>query len=87
MKLVLTGFVTLLIVILIGCHAKSWQSMTPDEKLYRSKCSACHALPDPGAKTDAQWGPFIEEHGGRLKLSAGETEQIIRYFQDKNNTR
>ena len=72
-------------LILIGCHAKSWQPLTPAEKLYRSKCASCHSLPSPADHSNSEWDGIVKKHAKRLKLNKDQIEQITEYLTTAKN--
>jgi len=78
------SFLIFTAVVFIGCHAKSWQPLNPDEKLFRSKCSSCHSLPNPTEYTDSQWKLIVRKHVNKSKLDDKHTIQITRYLQNNN---
>ncbi len=78
------SFLIFTALVFIGCHAKSWQPLNPDEKLFRSKCSSCHSLPNTTEHTDQQWELIVRKHIERSKLDKKQTTQIIEYLQDNN---
>lgn len=50
------------------------------EKLYKERCSMCHALPKPEEKTEKQWPKIIEEMAANAQLGAKEKEVVLKYL-------
>ncbi|MBI1864554.1 MAG: hypothetical protein HYR98_02270, partial [Nitrospirae bacterium] len=50
------------------------------ERLYKERCSMCHALPKPGEKTEKQWPKIIEQMAANAQLNAREKESVLKYL-------
>lgn len=50
------------------------------EKLYKERCSMCHALPKPGDKTEKQWPKIMEQMAANAQLSGREKESVLTYL-------
>jgi mono/diheme cytochrome c family protein len=51
------------------------------ERLYRSKCSACHRAYPPSSRDRAAWGAILPKMAARAKLSDDERARISAYLQ------
>ena len=51
------------------------------ERLYRSRCSACHRAYPPSSRDRARWAELLAKMAPRAKLSEPEREQISEYLQ------
>ncbi len=51
------------------------------ERLYRSKCSACHRAYPPPSRDRASWAAAIAKMAPRAKLSEAERARILEYLQ------
>jgi mono/diheme cytochrome c family protein len=52
------------------------------ERLYRSKCSACHRAYPPSSRDRAAWGAILPKMASRAKLSDEERARISAYLQE-----
>ncbi|MEK6813987.1 MAG: hypothetical protein AABY65_04575 [Nitrospirota bacterium] len=50
------------------------------EKLYKERCSMCHALPKPGEKTEKEWPKIMEQMAATAQLGAKEKKSILQYL-------
>ncbi|OGW61203.1 MAG: hypothetical protein A2V83_07295 [Nitrospirae bacterium RBG_16_64_22] len=50
------------------------------EKLYKERCSMCHAPPKPEEKTEKQWPKVIEQMAANAQLNAREKESVLKYL-------
>jgi mono/diheme cytochrome c family protein len=50
------------------------------QDLFLSRCSSCHALPQPDGKTPDEWASVLGEMGAKAKLSSGDQELVLRYL-------
>lgn len=51
------------------------------ERLYRSRCAACHRLRDPGEHTRARWAWAVERFGPRAHLAPAEQARVLAWLQ------
>jgi mono/diheme cytochrome c family protein len=51
------------------------------ERLYRSKCSACHRAYAPSSRDAAGWAEVLSKMAPRAKLSDAERARILAYLQ------
>ncbi len=51
------------------------------ERLYRSRCSACHRAYPPASRDRAQWAEVLPKMAPRAKLSDAERGEIAAYLQ------
>ncbi len=51
------------------------------ERLYRSKCSACHRAYPPSSRDRAAWAEVLPKMAPRAKLSDAERARILEYLQ------
>lgn len=51
------------------------------EKLFRSKCAACHRLPDPNRYAAEKWPAIIRSHSDRLKLNDEQITLLLSHLQ------
>ena len=52
------------------------------ERLYRSKCSACHRAYAPSSRDAAVWAEVLSRMAPRAKLSGAERARILAYLQE-----
>lgn len=50
------------------------------EKLYKERCSMCHALPKPGEKTEKEWPKIMDQMAATAQLGAKEKEAVLKYL-------
>ncbi len=50
------------------------------EKLYKERCSICHAPPKPEEKTEKQWPKIMDQMAANAQLSAREKESVLKYL-------
>ncbi|HEX4341361.1 MAG TPA: hypothetical protein VH062_35880 [Polyangiaceae bacterium] len=48
--------------------------------VFASRCSSCHSLPSPAAKTPDEWSGVLDEMANRAKLSTDDRELVNRYL-------
>ncbi len=51
------------------------------ERLYRSKCSACHRAYPPASRDRAAWAEVLSKMAPRAKLSDAERARVLEYLQ------
>ncbi len=51
------------------------------DRLYRSRCSACHRAYPPSSRSAAAWAEILPKMAARAKLSEGERARILAYLQ------
>jgi cytochrome c5 len=61
-----------------------WPDTTLDDleegrRLYVRRCSSCHNLPLPTARTIEEWPPIIEDMGEYAQFDEHQTELVERY--------
>ena len=58
-------------------------------ELYINKCSGCHSLIPVDRFDDARWTAEVDEmlKLKKVRLSAGDREQLLRYLTTANNPR
>ncbi len=77
MKLIL--FILTINTLLPGCSKYiRGTGLSEGEKLYRSRCSACHILIDKDALSRDGWELALRRYGG--KLTEDEKRKIIKYL-------
>jgi mono/diheme cytochrome c family protein len=52
------------------------------ERLYRSKCSACHRAYAPSSRDAAGWAEVLSKMAPRAKLSDAERARILGYLRE-----
>jgi hypothetical protein len=58
-----------------GAPAASQGAPDP-ERLYRTKCTACHRAYEPASRTRAQWSTVLERMSKKAHLTPAETETV-----------
>ncbi len=51
------------------------------ERLYRSKCSACHRAYAPSSRDAAAWAAVLEKMAPRARLSADDRARVLGSLQ------
>ncbi len=51
------------------------------ERLYRSRCSACHRAYPPSSRDRAAWAEVMSKMAPRAKLSDSERALVLEYLQ------
>jgi mono/diheme cytochrome c family protein len=51
------------------------------ERLYRSKCAACHRAYSPASRDRAAWAEALSKMAPRAKLSDAERATVLEYLQ------
>ncbi|HEX9050267.1 MAG TPA: hypothetical protein VF841_07000 [Anaeromyxobacter sp.] len=52
------------------------------DRLYRSKCSACHRAYAPASRDAAAWAQVLPRMAPRARLSDAERARILAYLQE-----
>jgi mono/diheme cytochrome c family protein len=52
------------------------------ERLYRSRCSACHRAYPPSSRDRAAWAEVLSKMAPRAKLSDAERALVLEYLQE-----
>lgn len=68
-----------LAVFIISCtiFSKGSASLSDDERLFRSKCAACHRLPEPAKYAYQHWEKILQQHRTRIEISENEMSLIL----------
>ncbi len=64
-----------------GAPAGAGGSDAAADRLYRSKCSACHRAYAPSSRDGAAWAQVLSRMAPRAKLSDAERARILAYLQ------
>jgi mono/diheme cytochrome c family protein len=48
--------------------------------VFVSRCSSCHALPEPNVKTPDEWASVIDEMAPRAHLTPDDRDAVLRYL-------
>lgn len=51
------------------------------ERLYRSKCAACHRAYAPASRDRAAWAEVLSKMAPRAKLTEAERAAVLEYLQ------
>ena len=51
------------------------------ERLYRSKCSACHRAYPPASRDREQWAQVLSRMAPKAKLSGEERARVLEYLE------
>ncbi len=60
-----------------GCRSMVVQ-MSDGEKLYRSKCSSCHNIIEPGRHNNETWKKYVDEYGEKMTIE--EKQLVLQYL-------
>ena len=72
------GALALLAALLVGsCLAVRF---APGERLFRSKCGACHLRPERRRFDRSGWEGVLDSHRRRFPLTAAERKQLLRWL-------
>jgi hypothetical protein len=74
--LLLFGAVGLFISI-HGCQSMAVQ-MSDGEKMYRTKCSSCHNIIEPGRHDRRTWGKYVDGYGRKMTIE--EKRLVLQYL-------
>lgn len=61
--------------------APSSEAGAAGDRLYRSKCAACHRAYPPSSRDRATWAQVLSRMAPKAKLSEAEREQILGFLQ------
>ena len=75
--LFLTVSVIILGSIFLNACNEQMQNISPEEKLYRSKCSSCHSTLIPSEYDYSTWNEYTEKYGKNLTQ---EEKQLLRQY-------
>ena len=53
----------------------------PADRLYRSKCTACHRAYPPSSRSAAMWGEVLPRMAAKARLSDAERARLLEYLQ------
>ena len=70
-----------------ACSSAPSRPLSPEERVYRAKCTSCHRAYEPGERND--WPVVLDRMSAEKKthLSADEREQILVFLQGPRPTR
>jgi len=70
-----------------ACSSAPSRPLSPEERVYRAKCTSCHRAYEPGERND--WPVVLDRMNAEKKthLSADEREQILVFLQGPRTTR
>jgi len=71
----------LAIASLLACSSAPSRPLSPEERLYRAKCTSCHRAYSPGERND--WPRVIDKMQAEKKtrLTDEERAQILQFLQ------
>ena len=77
----------LLLALAAACSSAPSRPLSPEERVYRNKCTSCHRAYEPGERND--WPDILDRMNAEKKthLSAEEREQILVFLQGPRTTR
>jgi len=77
----------LLAVVAAACSSAPSRPLSPEERVYRAKCTSCHRAYEPGERND--WPGVLDRMNAEKKthLSADERAQILAFLQGPGATR
>ena len=70
-----------------ACSSAPSRPLSPEERVYRAKCTSCHRAYEPGERND--WPVVLDRMNAEKKthLSADERDQILVFLQGPRTTR
>ena len=76
-----------LLLAVAACSSAPSRPLSPEERVYRAKCTSCHRAYEPGERND--WPVVLDRMNAEKKthLSADEREQILVFLQGPRTTR
>ena len=83
-KIVLFILLVSVAVYMLRCGPRKSQLMSEGERLYRSKCRACHHIVEPTRYNDKEWVMQLEWMGPRTGLDENQARLILEYLQSAN---
>jgi len=65
--------------------APSWPGTTLEDlergrRLYVRRCSGCHTLILPGARTPAEWPGLVDDMTAKARLRPAERDDVVRFL-------
>ena len=76
------------VLLFLALRAPVSHTQNADEKLFREKCSSCHALPDPQSLNGRQWQAVLQtmqkrmSEAGRPPLSDAEFKKVLCFVSE-----
>jgi len=67
-----------------SCVAVAW---TPGQRVFRSKCGACHPRPDRTKFDRAGWDRVLDSHGRRFTISPQDRRQLMKWLTSRDAPR
>jgi hypothetical protein len=70
-----------------ACSSAPSRPLSPEERVYRAKCTSCHRAYEPGERND--WPAVLDRMNAEKKthLSADELAQILTFLQGPGTAR
>jgi hypothetical protein len=70
-----------------ACSSAPSRPLSPEERVYRAKCTSCHRAYEPGERND--WPAVLDRMNAEKKthLSADERAQILLFLEGPGTTR
>lgn len=77
----------LLLALAAACSSAPSRPLSPEERVYRAKCTSCHRAYEPGERND--WPVILDRMNAEKKthLNADERAQILTFLQGPGTTR
>jgi hypothetical protein len=66
-------FIYILFIFLISCVVSS-HKLTEEDKLYKNKCTSCHALRNSKKYSAEVWGKIVAKHRNENRLNLIESD-------------
>lgn len=79
-SLLVVSAVVALLTACAGAPPAQDASASP-ERLYRSKCSACHRAYAPDTLTRGRWAEVMQKMAGKAHLDDGERTRLLAWLQ------
>ena len=81
------GAAALLLAFAAACSSAPSRPLSPEERVYRAKCTSCHRAYEPGERND--WPAVLDRMNAEKKthLSPEERAQILAFLQGPGTTR
>ena len=78
---------TLLLAVAAACSSAPSRPLSPEERVYRNKCTSCHRAYEPGERND--WPAVLDRMNAEKKthLDPDERAQILTFLQGSGTTR
>jgi hypothetical protein len=73
--IVIAGVLLALLASCAGAPAAPQGAPDP-ERLYRTKCTACHRAYEPASRTRAEWGAVLGRMSKKAHLTPAETQTV-----------